>query len=338
MNSDKELQDAIYLYMLGQVKGVGPVALHQIVKAFPQHQALANASPEKVTQELDRHVSQVLIYNVLTRWAMLWEPARVTMQHHVDKKVFPIPITSERYPHLLKQIPDPPAILYLKGDVSILSQTDSVAIVGTREPTLKGREIAAIVAKHFAEMGFMIVSGLAKGIDTAAHVGAIEAGGKTIAVLGTPLNKIYPAENKQLARRICDEAGALVSELAFGQESFKVSFVRRDRIQSGLSLGVIPVQTKREGGTMHTVEFARKQKRLIFCPRPNESEAGAEEYEGIWHLIKECGIQDFQTDDYSILLALFKEYKQRLSLSSCQTTVKQPENNDKKLVQGELEF
>lgn len=338
MNAETELQDATYLYLLSQVKGIGLMGLHRIVKAFPQFQALTNATREEILQKLDSHLFHLLVLNVLPKWSILWEPAQDTMQHHIDKQVIPIPITSERYPHFLKQISDAPAILYVKGNIAALNQTNSIAVVGTREPTQNGREVARKVAKYFAANGYVIISGLAKGIDTEAHEGALEARGKTIAVFGTPLDKIYPAENKQLAKRICDEAGALVSELALGQQSLKVSFVRRDRIQSGLSLGIIPVQTKREGGTMHTVEFARKQQRLIFCPRPVETEASAEEYEGIWYLIKEQGVQDFQANDYPEILTQLAETRRRLSSDFTQSIVSLLRNNDEKPVQEELEF
>src|SRR5260221_9709553 len=102
MISDTELQDATYLYTLAQVKGLGLTALHQIVRVFPQHQTLTHASSEEITQKLDRHRSQILIENVLNQWETLWESAQETMQHHLDKQVLPLPITSERYPDFLK--------------------------------------------------------------------------------------------------------------------------------------------------------------------------------------------------------------------------------------------
>ncbi len=188
-----------------------------------------------------------------------------------------------------------------------LSAGDSVAVVGTREPTERGLEVASRVARYFAEHGYTIIGGLAKGIDTAAHAAALEAGGRTIAVLGTPLDKVYPAENKGLAQRIVSQSGALVSELAFGQRSYKGGFVRRDRIQSGLSLGVIAVQTRADGGTMHTVAFAGRQKRLVLCPQPLASEADAPQYEGIWQILRSGTGHGFQADDYPTVMRLLTE-------------------------------
>jgi DNA processing protein len=290
-------ENAVYLYALGLLKGVGLQTLLRIIRSYPSSEALTRASLEELHHSLDRKLAEYLHQNLENQWPDAVNTAREAIQRHIDKGVTPIPVTSEKYPPLLKLIPDAPAILYAKGDISVLQQSLSVAVVGTREPTQQGMKVAHRIARECASRGYVIISGLAKGIDTAGHTGALDAGGKTIAVFGTALDKIYPAENKELAERISKEAGVVVSELPFGQRGFKTAFVQRDRIQSGLSLCVIPVQTGCNGGTMHTVKFARAQKRLVVCPRPVEAEKTAVQYEGIWFLIREGKVRSFSADN-----------------------------------------
>lgn len=189
------------------------------------------------------------------------------------------------YPSLLLDIYNPPELLHIKGNISILNE-NSIAIVGTRKPTEYGICQATGISERFAEQNCVIVSGLAKGIDTAAHEGALNVKGKTIAVLAHGLDTIYPKENKKLAERILDNNGVLVSEYFWGKKSTKGSFVVRDRIQSGLSLSVLVVETKEKGGTMHTVNYCHEQGRpLIVLEMPKYLDY-AEYYAGNADLIK----------------------------------------------------
>jgi DNA processing protein len=200
-------------------------------------------------------------------------------------------------------------MLYVRGDASLLSLTDTVAVVGTRDPTDYGVKTAHRIADSLARSGYVIVSGLARGIDTAAHTAALEADGRTIAVLGTPLNEIYPAENKGLAKRIADQSGLLVSEIPLGKSSSKLAFVRRDRIQSGLSLAVFAIQTDLNGGTMHTVTYAEKQGRLIFCPTPTSEDVSAKQNAGIMHLIRSGRAHQFDDPSRGVLRLLKRQKK-----------------------------
>jgi DNA processing protein len=176
-------------------------------------------------------------------------------------------------------------VLYVLGNEDALRRECTVAVVGTRTPTDVGIKVTGRISEFFAMAGCLVVSGLAKGIDRAAHVATLRAKGETAAVLGTSLDTIYPAENRPLAEQILASGGVMLSELPLGSPSSKGAFVRRDRIQSGLSLAVIAVQTDVSGGTMHTINFAEKQNRLIFCPAPVLSEAHAPQYRGILGLI-----------------------------------------------------
>jgi DNA processing protein len=167
------------------------------------------------------------------------------------------------YPTLLKQSLDPPPVLYYKGNIQNLNALPGVAIIGTREPTHYGLERGEKLGSYFAEKGFNIISGLAKGCDAAGHRGALQAKGITTAVMGQGLDKIYPKENTKLAQDILDGGGAWVSEYHIFQPSKPSFFVERDRIQAGLSLGVIVVETDIQGGTMHTVQFCQDYHRIL---------------------------------------------------------------------------
>ncbi|MGY0213424.1 DNA-processing protein DprA [Bacillus cereus] len=255
---------------------------------------------------------------------MLW--ANYLISKHNKEGISIITIDSPKYPKLLRLIEDPPVALYCKGNIDLLSCPKNVAIIGTRKPTPLGMRIAKRIASRFSERGFVIVSGLAVGIDTAGHQGALEVNGPTIAVLAGSLDKIYPKENTDLAQQIIEKNGLLISENPIGSKTFKQSFVVRDRLQSGLSLGVCPVQTPLKSGTQHTIKFAKQQNRVLFCPEPLEPYEEA--VQGIHELLnskvaeKISGEQDYERicslmfERYEILISAEEEQKNKLSKGS----------------------
>jgi DNA processing protein len=174
-----------------------------------------------------------------------------------------IDLTSPGYPSLLAQLRDAPALLYVKGDVAALS-TPQLAIAGTRKASAPAQLTARNFAARLAREGLTVTSGLALGIDAASHQGALHAGGRTIAVLGTGLDQIYPATHRVLAQRIAAQ-GALVSELPPGVPPLASNFPRRNRIISGLSLGVLIVEAARDSGSLITAALARDQGRGVFA-------------------------------------------------------------------------
>lgn len=174
-----------------------------------------------------------------------------------------IKITDKEYPELLKKIYDPPDELYIKGDVSALNGK-CLAIVGTRTATEYGKGISRKFAKELSRCGITIVSGLAEGIDTEAHKGALEAGGKTIAVFGCGIDQVFPASNIKLAEEI-EKSGTLVSEYKPGTPTAKWTFPRRNRIISGLSLGVVMVEGHYDSGAMITAKLALDEGREVFA-------------------------------------------------------------------------
>ena len=169
-----------------------------------------------------------------------------------------------RYPKILEQIFDPPFILYWKGDLS-LADRPALAVVGCRQSTAYGRNQAEKFAEELAAMGIVIVSGLARGIDTAAHKGALKAvGGKTIAVLGSGVSVVYPSENQSLAEEIAQK-GLLLSEFSPATRPEAGNFPQRNRIISGLSKGVLVVEARRKSGALITADFAMEQGREVYA-------------------------------------------------------------------------
>lgn len=159
----------------------------------------------------------------------------------------------KEFPESLKTIANPPMIISFLGDYKALKDKTGIAIIGTRDPTSNGYKIGNYIGKAAAEQGFNIVSGLAKGCDTAAHEGCLLANGFTTAIVAHGLHMVYPKENRQLAAEIIDKGGCIISEYLWGVKPMNNFFVERDRLQSGLSQGTIVIQTDIKGGTMHAV-------------------------------------------------------------------------------------
>jgi DNA processing protein len=178
------------------------------------------------------------------------------------------------YPDALKEIYDPPPVLWVRGDVHLL-KLPSIAVVGTRHPTPYGSGIAELLSRDLAARGLLIVSGMARGIDTSAHKGALAARRPTVAVWGTGIDVVYPKENKGLAQEIIASGGALVSELPMGSFPAPQNFPRRNRILSGLSVAVLVVEAGENSGTRVTARCAAEQNRDLFAVPGNVTSKGS---------------------------------------------------------------
>ena len=170
---------------------------------------------------------------------------------------------SDDFPELLRRIPGPPALLYIVGNAEALHMP-ALSIVGSRNPSRGGKENAYEFAKHLGRSGFCIVSGLAQGIDTAAHEGALAAGAMTVAFLGHGIDRVYPSVNRDLAHRI-SQNGTLVSEYPLGSPPRREHFPQRNRLISGLSLGTLVVEAARRSGSLITARLAGEQGREVFA-------------------------------------------------------------------------
>jgi len=178
------------------------------------------------------------------------------------------------YPERLKEIYDPPPVLWVRGEVRLLKRP-SIAVVGTRHPSPYGSGIAEMLSRDLAARGLLIVSGMARGIDTAAHKGALIARRPTVAVWGTGVDVVYPKENKKLAEEILSTGGAIVSELPMGTFPAPQNFPRRNRILSGLSIAVLVVEAAENSGTRVTARCASEQNRDLFAVPGNVTSKGS---------------------------------------------------------------
>jgi DNA processing protein len=231
--------------------------LRRLLRAFGGPQAVLSAS----ATALSRHVPAVLAaeikqgipddtLNAVSGW--LQEPA-----NHV------VTLADLHYPQQLLQVPDPPPLLYVKGSLDLLARP-ALAIVGSRNATAQGEANAEAFARTLSESGLTIVSGLALGVDAAAHRGALAGAGSSVAVLGTGADIVYPARNRALAHELA-ERGALVSEFALGTRPLAANFPRRNRLISGLALGCLVVEAAADSGSLITARLANEQGREVFA-------------------------------------------------------------------------
>ncbi len=177
-----------------------------------------------------------------------------------------VPFDDPRYPERLKTIHNPPILLYVWGDAAAMNATLAIGIVGSRRGSVYGKLTANRFARELAELGFVVVSGLARGVDGAAHAGAVAAGGRTVAFLGSGLDRIYPPEHRKLAAEIAQKrGGAIVSEFPIGMRPMPYNFPRRNRLISGTSLGVLVIEATEKSGALSTASHANEQGREVFA-------------------------------------------------------------------------
>jgi len=169
------------------------------------------------------------------------------------------------YPALLRETYDPPVVLYVKGAWAECLERPCVSIVGSRRCSTYGQNAALMLSRELAQRGVTIISGLARGIDAAAHRGALEAGGRTVAVMGTGLDQVYPRDHKKLADEILNHAGALVTQFPLGTPPVSENFPYRNRVISGLSLGVVVIEAAENSGSLITARLAMEQNREVFA-------------------------------------------------------------------------
>jgi len=242
---------------LVRLPGLGPVRISRALTEFSDPAEFLNAGPNAWQALKLPAATRVALANfdeALLADDLRWLEAP---NHHA------ISLTDARYPARLRQIPNPPPVLFVHGDPDVL-QIPQLAVVGSRNPTPAGKDNAFQFAKHLAPHGLAITSGLALGIDAAAHEGALAADGLTVAVCATGLDRVYPAQHRDLAHRIVQE-GALISEFPLGTPARAQQFPSRNRIISGLSLGTLVVEAALRSGSLITARLAGEQNREVFA-------------------------------------------------------------------------
>jgi len=270
-------EDVIFWVGLTRIEGLGVRSAHKLIEHFGSAQAAYEAS----LTELEGCGVPARVAQAIFAQAGLKDAER-EVQEAVKGSYQIVALGSDEYPLRLRQIPDAPLLLYVRGDANVLSQL-GVSVVGTRRPSAYGSSVAHRLAHDLAARQLVIVSGLARGVDSAAHRGALEAKGKTVAVLGSGLNVIYPRENRSLADQIA-ESGAVISEFPLGTGPTPENFPIRNRIISGLSLGVVVVEAAEYSGSLITARLALEQNREVFAVPGNITSAQSF---GPNHLIKQ---------------------------------------------------
>ncbi len=248
--------EALCWLALEAVPGLGPETARRLLEAYPDPCAALSAPRALLAPLVGERIATALGQPVAAEQhqaALDWLAAP---DNHL------VPITHPAYPDRLKALPDAPPWLYLKGDPALLDRP-MLAIVGSRTATPQGRRDARAFAQALAEAGLTIVSGLALGVDAEAHEGGL-AGGTSLAVVGTGLDRVYPARNRDLAHRLAAR-GAIVSEFPLGTPPHPGHFPRRNRIISGLSLGVLVVEATLDSGSLITARLAAEQGREVFA-------------------------------------------------------------------------
>ena len=247
------------LINLTAVQGIGPTRLRALVAHFRSTEKIFQA-PIKELTSIDG-IDYKTARNILS-----YSDFKFGEQQTQKAKTDGVEIISfwdERYPENLKRIYDPPVCIYVKGELTKQDKF-AISVVGTRLPSSYGKVAAEKISKQLAQKGLVIVSGLARGIDTISHWAALRGNGRTFAVLGSGLDKLYPAENKKLADSIVKQ-GALISEFSFGTGPDAPNFPRRNRIIAGLSLGTIVVEAGVKSGALLTANYALEQNREVFA-------------------------------------------------------------------------
>lgn len=269
-------ENALWL-ALARVKGLGGVGFKKVVGVFDDP-ARVFAAPAGELEKAGLHRDAAESLRNFSAWEEIDDELRRTRAANVRILRF----NAHGYPNRLRMIADPPPVLYVKGEIAAQDER-AVAIVGSRSASDYGRRMARDLARDLATLGFTVVSGMARGIDGVAHESALRAGGRTIAVLGSGVERAYPPEHDALYRQIA-ENGAVISELPIGTKPMAFHFPARNRLISGISLGVVVVEATERSGSLITAATALEQGREVFAV---PGEAGASRSRGAHQLIRQ---------------------------------------------------
>jgi DNA processing protein len=318
---------------LGAIEGVGDHTLLALVREWRTADAVLRASTDELLQ---RGCSRRLA-DAIVRGPAAEACRRIAKElEAIERKSIDVrSVLDENYPARLRMIADPPPLLYVSGSLRASDEL-AVAVIGARRATPAGRMVTEHLAGELAAAGFTIVSGLARGVDAAAHRGALAAGGRTIAVLGCGLNRTYPSEHVRLRHEV-EEQGAVVSELPLDAPPHSGHFPRRNRIISGLSLGVVVTEAAIDSGSLITARLAAEQGREVFAV---PGFVKAETSRGTHALIKEGAALIEQAQDVIDAIAPQLEPATRARVSAAHRTNPLVENfgNHERLVYDALSY
>jgi len=240
--------------------GIGPRAAAKLLERFGSAEAVFSATRTELEQ---LRLAPEAVDTIIGRTLRFNAEAEIAAVRKLGGDV--LLLDDGVYPASLREIYDPPIVLYVKGAWSECLDQPCIGVVGSRRCSTYGQNSALMLARDLAQRGMTVVSGFARGIDAAAHRGALEAGGRTVAVLGTGIDELYPRDHKKLAEEILAQGGALVSQFPLGTPPVSENFPYRNRIISGLSLGVVVVEAAENSGSLITARLAMEQNREVFA-------------------------------------------------------------------------
>ncbi|HEY2961336.1 MAG TPA: DNA-processing protein DprA [Pyrinomonadaceae bacterium] len=245
---------------LNMTPGIGPRAAAKLLERFGSAEAVYNAT----RTELEHlRLAPEAVDSIIGRDLRSIAEAEIVAVRKLGGEI--LLLDDGVYPSSLREIYDPPIVLYVKGAWSECLDQPCIGVVGSRKCSTYGQNSALMLARDLAQRGMTVVSGFARGIDAAAHRGALEAGGRTVAVLGTGIDEVYPRDHKKLAEEILAKGGALVSQFPLGTPPVSENFPYRNRIISGLSLGIVVVEAAENSGSLITARLAIEQNREVFA-------------------------------------------------------------------------
>jgi DNA processing protein len=245
---------------LNMTPGIGPRAAAKLLERFGSAEAVYKATRAELEQ---LRLPPEAVDTIVARELLPRAEAEIDAVKKLGGDI--LLLDDGVYPSSLREIYDPPIVLYVKGSWSDCLDRPCIGVVGSRRCSTYGQNAASMLARDLAERGVTVVSGFARGIDAAAHRGALEASGRTVAVLGTGIDEVYPRDHRKLAGEILDRGGAVVSQFPLGTPPVSENFPYRNRIISGLSLGVVVVEAAENSGSLITARLAMEQNREVFA-------------------------------------------------------------------------
>lgn len=273
------MEDLKYWIWISKIKNLGSIKTQRLLKEYETPEKIYNLEKDMLIK-IDGIGEKLASEIVNEKYkANLEEEVEYLKRNNIEL----VTIKDKKYPQKLMEIYDMPICLYIKGNSEILSEF-SIAVIGCRENTKYGEQVTKKLIGGLAQKNIVTVSGLAKGIDSISHQETVNKGGKTIAVIGSGLDNLYPKENLNLVKEIIKCGGAIITEYPIGTKPEKINFPARNRIISGISNGVLVIEAKKKSGTMITVDFALEQGRQVFSVPGNIVNKNSE---GTNDLIKE---------------------------------------------------
>lgn len=252
-------EEIIKILALTEIKEVGVVSIKKLLSNFGSAEKVFDASVEELLNIEGIKIETAKKIKSFNEWSKVYDIMKTCEKREIEI----YPITDERYPKFLREIHDPPAVLFCKGKIEEIDNF-GIAIVGSRKLTDYGKRVTEKFAFELSSLGITVVSGLARGIDSVAHNSALSAGGRTIAFLGSGVSVVYPPENKKLAEKIIN-SGALLSEFYPDEPPKRENFPKRNRLISGMTIGTLVTEASINSGALITAKLALEQGREVFA-------------------------------------------------------------------------